>query len=179
MMKAKYKHTNIIARDWEMLAQFYEKVFGCIRVPPERHLSGLWLEKGTGVPGAQFSGIHLLLPGWDEDGPTLEIYQYSQNQDKPIPAANREGFGHIAFEVDNVEGYLEEIKQNGGGAVGEVVSHEVEGAGLVMFVYATDPEGNIIELQSWQELYHNRIKKATHRAAKRRPICMSPTYEFE
>jgi len=29
-MKMKYKHTNIVARDWEMLAQFYEKVFELI-----------------------------------------------------------------------------------------------------------------------------------------------------
>jgi hypothetical protein len=39
-MKARYKYTNLIARDWQRLAQFYEDVFGCVRVPPERHLSG-------------------------------------------------------------------------------------------------------------------------------------------
>ena len=149
-MKAKYKHTNIIASDWEMLAQFYERVFGCVRMPRERHLSGAWLEKGTGVRDAHLSGVHLLLPGWGEDGPTLEIYQYSRNQITPLPAANREGFGHIAFEVDDVAMVLEKVRQQGGGAVGEMVSHEVEGSGLLVFIYATDPEGNIIELQSWQ-----------------------------
>jgi len=40
-MKAPYKHTNIIAKDWERLAKFYEDAFGCVRVPPERHLSGI------------------------------------------------------------------------------------------------------------------------------------------
>jgi predicted enzyme related to lactoylglutathione lyase len=150
MMGAKYKHTNIIARDWESLAQFYEKVFGCVRLPPERDLSGAWLEEGTGVPGAQFSGVHLRLPGWGEDGPTLEIFQYARNEPKPAPAANREGFGHIAFEVDDVEKTLEDVRRHGGGAVGEVVSQEIEGVGSLQFVYATDPEGNIIEIQSWQ-----------------------------
>jgi catechol 2,3-dioxygenase-like lactoylglutathione lyase family enzyme len=150
MMEIRYKHTNIIARDWEMLAQFYEKVFACVRLPPERHLSGTWLDKGTGVPGAQLSGVHLRLPGWDESGPTLEIFQYAHNQPKPTPAANREGFGHIAFEVDDVERTLENVRQHGGGAVGEVVTHEVEGVGLLVFVYVADPEGNLIELQSWQ-----------------------------
>lgn len=149
-MKAKFKHTNIIARDWRELAQFYEKAFGCVRVPPERHLSGAWLEKGTGVAGAQFSGVHLLLPGQGPDGPTLEIYQYSQNEAKPDPTANREGFGHVAFEVDDVVEALAEVQKNGGGAVGDVTSHEVEGVGLLSFVYATDPEGNIVELQSWK-----------------------------
>ncbi len=148
-MKAKYKHTNLIARDWQALAGFYEDLFGCARVPPERHLSGAWLEKGTGVSGARFSGVHLRLPGCGDTGPTLEIYQYSQNQGKPSPAANREGFGHVAFEVEDVGEALEKIRQHGGGAVGEVTRHNVEGVGLLTFVYATDPEGNIVELQSW------------------------------
>ncbi|UCH90251.1 MAG: VOC family protein [Thermoplasmata archaeon] len=149
-MKARYKHTNIIARDWRSLAQFYEEVFGCVRVPPERHLSGAWLEKGTGVTGAEFSGVHLMLPGQGDNGPTLEIYQYSQNKAKPVPSANREGFAHVAFEVDNVGEALAEVRKHGGGAVGDVTSHEVEGVGILSFVYATDPEGNIIELQSWE-----------------------------
>lgn len=149
-MKAKFKHTNIIARDWRELAQFYENVFGCVRVPPERHLSGAWLEKGTGIAGARFSGVHLMLPGQGDSGPTLEIYQYSENEAKPEPTANREGFGHVAFEVGDVGEALTEVRKHGGGAVGDVTSHEVEGVGLLSFVYATDPEGNIVELQSWE-----------------------------
>jgi predicted enzyme related to lactoylglutathione lyase len=145
----KYKHTNIIAGDWRALVRFYEEVFGCVRVPPERHLSGAWLEKGTGVPGAAFSGVHLRLPGWGDSGPTLEIYQYAENQPKPAAAANREGFGHIAFEVGDVAAALRSILEHGGSSVGEVVTETVEGVGRITFVYAADPEGNILELQSW------------------------------
>jgi predicted enzyme related to lactoylglutathione lyase len=149
-MKATYKHTNIIAKDWNRLADFYEQVFGCVRVPPERHLAGEWLAKGTGVKDARFSGVHLALPGCKAPGPTLEIYQYDRNQEKPSPAANREGFGHIAFEVEDVATALAAVRRHGGGAIGEVVSHAVAGVGLLTFVYATDPEGNIVELQSWR-----------------------------
>ena len=88
--------------------------------------------------------------GRGDSGPTLEIYQYSENEAKPEPAANREGFGHVAFEVDDVGEALAEVRKHGGGAVGDVTSHEVEGVGLLSFVYATDPEGNIVELQSWE-----------------------------
>ena len=149
-MKARYKHTNIVAKDWQGLARFYEDVFGCVRVPPERHLSGQWLEKGTAVKDAQFSGVHLALPGFEGQGPTLEIYQYSHNEAKPSPAANREGFGHIAFEVEDVVAALDVVQQHGGHPLGEIVSHEIPGAGLLTFTYATDPEGNILELQSWR-----------------------------
>jgi len=113
-MKIKYKHTNIIARDWQALAAFYEKVFGCVPIPPERHLEGAWLDRGTGVPGARFSGVHLRLPGHGENGPTLEIYQYGKNEPKPCPAANREGFAHIAFEVEDVEQATAAVLRHGG-----------------------------------------------------------------
>lgn len=149
-MKSKYKHTNIIAQDWKKLARFYEDVFGCTQVPPERHLSGKWLEKGTGVKEAQLSGVHLRLPGYGDSGPTLEIYQYSYNEPRLSPVANRTGFAHIAFEVEDVDATLQIVKEHGGDSVGEITSHEVEGVGLLTFVYATDPEGNIIELQQWK-----------------------------
>jgi len=148
-MKARYKHTNIIARDWRSLAQFYEDVFGCVRVPPERNLAGEWLSKGTGVPDARFCGVHLRLPGVGENGPTLEIYQYEKNEARPAIAANREGISHIAFEVTDVEQAALEVLSKGGSKVGDVATCGVDGVGLLTFVYVADPEGNIIELQAW------------------------------
>ncbi len=148
-VKARYTHTNLIAQDWQKLAQFYEQVFGCTPVPPERELAGQWLEEGTGVPKAQINGIHLRLPGYGENGPTLEIFQYNPQKAWLKPAVNRPGFAHIAFAVDDVEAAREAVIAAGGGSVGKVVSLEVPGAGTVTFVYVTDPEGNIIELQRW------------------------------
>ena len=148
-MKPRFKHTNIVARDWRALARFYQDVFGCTPVLPERHLAGEWLARGTGVPGAEVSGVHLRLPGTGPEGPTLEVFQYGSNEEKPAPAANREGFAHIAFEVDDVEEVLAAVREHGGGAVGEVVCTEVEGVGRITFVYVKDPEGNIVELQAW------------------------------
>jgi len=148
-MRAKYKHTNMIARDWRALARFYQRVFGCAVVLPGRHLSGAWLDKGTGVRNASFSGVHLRLPGHGQDGPTLEIYQYERNEPRPAIAANRQGIGHIAFEVDDVEEAMAEVLTHGGSKVGDITSSEVEGVGALAFVYLADPEGNIIELQSW------------------------------
>jgi predicted enzyme related to lactoylglutathione lyase len=148
-MKAKYKHTNIIAHDWRALSKLYEDVFECERVLPERHLSGAWLDKGTGIKEAQFSGIHLRLLGGGKSGPTLEIYQYSKNENKLSSIANREGFAHIAFEVDDVKQAMEEVIKYGGGKVGNITTSEVKGVGELSFVYVSDPEGNVIELQAW------------------------------
>jgi catechol 2,3-dioxygenase-like lactoylglutathione lyase family enzyme len=90
------------------------------------------------------------LPGVGDEGPTLEIFQYSHSEGRPETKANREGFGHIAFEVDDVPNALREVLSHGGSAVGKVVSRDVPGVGLLTFVYVSDPEGNIIELQNWK-----------------------------
>jgi len=148
-IKAKYVHTNIVAQDWKRLAHFYEQVFGCTLVPPERKLSGRWLEEGTGIPDAQIRGVHLRFPGHGNDGPTLEIFQYNHQEDRLDTAINRPGFAHIAFAVDDIETARNTVIEAGGKIIGKTVSLEVSGAGKVTFVYLTDPEENIIELQHW------------------------------
>ena len=148
-MRAKYVHTNLIAKDWRRLAEFYQKVFGCVPVPPEREFSGKDLEAGTGIPGAHLQGIHLRLPGYDKDGPTLEIFQYEPEVERSPVRVSRPGYGHIAFSVENVESARKEVLASGGDAVGEIVTLEVSGDAKVTWCYVTDPEGNVIELQSW------------------------------
>jgi len=148
-MSIRYTHTNITSTDWKKLSKFYQVVFDCIPVPPERDLSGTWLEKGTGVVKAHLKGIHLQLPGVGEKGPTLEIYQYEKTEKNLIPVANRKGFGHIAFHVDNVREIHEKVLFNGGSELGEITTKEIEGVGLLTFIYMADPEGNIIEIQNW------------------------------
>ena len=147
-MSVKFKHTNIVARNWEALAAFYEDVFECKRVLPERHFSGPWLAKGTGVYEAKLDGIHLRLPGCGEDGPTLEIYKYGVNKRKLLPLPNREGYTHIAFEVDDVSEVITLVIDQGGKMVGEVTTQDIEGVGKLTFVNVADPEGNIIEVHA-------------------------------
>lgn len=148
-IKARFVHANLVAQDWQRLARFYQDVFGCEPLPPERDLSGAWLEAATGLPGAHLRGIHLRLPGDGDGGPTLEIFQYDDLLERPATAVNRPGFGHLAFAVDDVAAAVEAVRAAGGGTVGEIVSLEVPGAGTVTFAYVTDPEGNVVEVQRW------------------------------
>jgi predicted enzyme related to lactoylglutathione lyase len=146
---AKYVHTNLIAEDWQSLSIFYQQLFGCIPVPPERDFQGETLEAGSGIPGAHLRGIHLRLPGYADDGPTLEIFNYNILENRGKPAVNRPGFGHIAFLVDEVASAQKSVLQAGGKAVGEIVTLQVATGAKVTWCYVTDLEGNIIELQSW------------------------------
>ena len=145
----RYAHTNIIARDWRLLAKFYTELFGCQFVPPERDYAGPALESGTGVKGATMQGVHLRLPGHGPEGPTLEIYTYSRLAEGPAPAVNRPGFAHLAFEVASVTEARQQVLEAGGSPLGEIVTLTTATGRQVTWCYVTDPEGNILELQSW------------------------------
>jgi predicted enzyme related to lactoylglutathione lyase len=148
-LKTRYVHTNLIAKEWQSLAKFYEDVFGCVPVPPERHLKGRDLERGTALAHARLDGVHLRLPVTNGEGPTLEVFTYSDLQPRPATAVNRPGFGHIAFAVDDVAKAREAVLAAGGKPIGEIVTIQIASGGTVTWCYVTDPEGNLIELQSW------------------------------
>lgn len=148
-LSARYVHTNLIAEDWQALSNFYQQLFGCIPVPPERDFQGEKLEAGSGIPGAHLRGVHLRLPGYGENGPTLEIFNYNVLESRGKTAVNRPGFGHIAFSVEDVGAAQKAVLQAGGKAIGEIVTLQVATGAQVTWCYVADPEGNIIELQAW------------------------------
>ena len=94
---ARYGHTNLIARDWRRLATWYERLFGCVPVPPERDYAGPDLSRGTAIPDAALKGV----------------------------------------------------LAEGGSPVGDVVTLTTADGRRVTWCYVTDPEGNVVELQSW------------------------------
>ncbi len=69
-MATRYAYTNLIARDWRRLVAFYESVFECVAVPPERDLSGVYWSSDIGRPGQARLSSHedarkrVLRPSW-------------------------------------------------------------------------------------------------------------------
>jgi len=148
-ISARYVHTNLVARDWRRLVAFYVDVLGCAAVPPQRDLSGAWLEAATGLTNARVQGIHLRLPGHGPTGPTLEVFAYDEPAEAVAPQINRPGLAHLAFAVDDLPAAVAAVLAAGGSLVGEVVDTTIPGVGELCFAYAADPEGNIVELQRW------------------------------
>ena len=147
----RYTHTNLIAKDVPQLVSFYMEVLGCSSIGETRDLSGDWLDRLTGIRGAHLFGEHLALPGFGDGGPTLEIFGYDSVISHAAIAVNMSGFAHLAFAVDDVKGTLAEVLARGGGQIGELVQNRYADGRTITVVYATDPEGNILELQSWSE----------------------------
>jgi len=147
---AKYVHTNVVARDWRELVRFYVEVFGCEPVPPQRNTRGAWLDRATGLTGARLQGMHLRLPGGGPDGPTLEIYGYDDVGARPLSMPNDTGYGHLAFSVNDVSTAVRDVVDHGGTLLGQIARTTVTGVGDLEVIYVRDPEGNIIELQTWR-----------------------------
>jgi catechol 2,3-dioxygenase-like lactoylglutathione lyase family enzyme len=146
---ARFGHVNLTSHDWRRLAAFYGDVFGCTPVPPERDFRGPDLDAATGLSDAHLTGAHLRLPGGGDAGPTLEIFQYDTLEDHPGTSVARPGWGHVAFQVPDVPAAFEAVAGAGGGRLGRIVTFATADGRHVTWCYATDPDGNIIELQAW------------------------------
>ena len=145
----RYAHTNLIAKDARRLIDFYKTALDCRSIGESRDLTGEWLDQLTGIPNAHLYGEHLALPGYEGHGPTLEIFTYNSVLPSSSGLVNAAGFMHIAFEVDDVPAALKRVLACGGGTVGDLVRKTYADGRTICVVYATDPEGNILELQSW------------------------------
>jgi len=145
----KYLHTNLTVKNIERMQSFYVEIFGCEPLREIDHLTGKWIEDITSVKHGEIKYAHLRFPGHGTDGPELELIQYLNPTKEFDITPDTYGFGHLSFGVDDVHKALDAIVAAGGGSVGKVVTVDVPKRGRLTEVYATDPEGNIIELQSY------------------------------
>ena len=140
----KFTHVNMVARDTDRLADFYKTVFNCEDLYPRTDRSGESMSQCNGVPNAEIYAAWLSLPG--VDGPFLEIFQYKNTHDRPTPPVNQPGYGHISFEVEDIHAMYDAIIEAGGASLGEVANFGTAEAPS-FYVYARDPEGNVVELE--------------------------------
>ena len=146
----KYTHTNLVAKDWKRVSAFYQEVLCCTPIPPQKHKSGEWISRLVGLEGVTIEGEFLRLPGYGEDGPTLEIFTYNPSGEAGIKAANSFGFAHLAFEVDDVQATMRRFFAAGGSQLGDIMEAPTADGKTMTVVYAQDVEGNVIELQSFR-----------------------------
>lgn len=151
MSRIRYIHAGLIAKDWKKLSEFYIKVFRCKPTGRYLNLTGEWINRLTAIDKVKIIGTHISLPGC-ENGETLEILEYKPGSFRNKTAQiNNQGFSHIAFEVTELNDVLQKVIEYGGSQLGAVIENDYEGIGLLTLVFAKDPEGNIVEIQSWKE----------------------------
>jgi predicted enzyme related to lactoylglutathione lyase len=144
----KLLHVSLTARDADRLSLFYRTVFGLVEKRPPKMLHGDAVGRGNGLAGIGIYSIWLQLP--NEDGPFLEIMQYSTTTHRPLPAVNEPGFGHLSLSVSNLETTLRCVLDQGGSMQGQITNFGTQDHPLFI-VYVRDCEGNILELEQIAE----------------------------
>ena len=72
----------------------------------------------------------------------VRFHSPSAGAGEPAPAAKRPGLGHVAFEVDDVRGVVDRVREAGWETVAEIVNF----SNAVLLCYVRGPEGVIVEL---------------------------------
>jgi catechol 2,3-dioxygenase-like lactoylglutathione lyase family enzyme len=140
----KLRHVSITTRDADRLADFYSTVFGYGQRGPPRTLSGERVWRGNGLAGIDIYSIWLSQPG--AEGAFLELLQYDRLLNRQTPAVNEPGYGHIAFQVEDIDASYAAILECGGTALGEITDLGTAKAPY-RIVYMRDPDGNILEIE--------------------------------
>jgi catechol 2,3-dioxygenase-like lactoylglutathione lyase family enzyme len=137
-------HINLVARDAEALAAFYVSVMKCDVLRKPTTLSGEKVSRGNGLPNSEIRSLWLKFH--DLERPFLEIHEHAVTHHRGQPRVNEPGFGHLAFQTDDINDALSSIIQAGGVQIGQVTDFGMaERPHLI--AYARDPEGNVIEIE--------------------------------
>ena len=135
----KLNHVTLVVRDIEKSKQFYKGILG-FEPGFEKEISGEQYSKVTGYPNLKLKFAVLKIPNSDV---IIELAQFIN----PNPRINND-FRHIAFEVDDVDGFYKRFKEKKVRTISEPVLISGQGAGLdgKKFFYFKDLDGNLIEI---------------------------------
>lgn len=125
-----FSHLYITSENPQSLAHFYEQVFGVQKIE----------NQDFSLPGfSQHFAVRT--PGYENRGPVL-VFLPSQNGMTQGPLQPFDlGYAHICFESDNVNAVMDRVRAHGGRILSRF--DDLESA---PGIYATDPDGNVIEI---------------------------------
>ncbi len=131
-MKVKMAHIGIVVKSLEDSRKFYEDVMG-FKTHHDAEFPGELMNRVFGIDSpAKVAFLNC-------DSGAIEIFMFDNNpQDTHVPG--KCGINHFAIEVENVEDYVNSLKIKGA-----KLNPIKKGDRTIWF--ASDPDGNIIELK--------------------------------
>ncbi len=141
MLKS-FFHTGFVVKDIEASIKFYGEVLG-MRIAGRTEREGEFVEQVLAFPGAHIDRA-MLDKG---DGHKLELVQYlSPASGNPTVNRNDLGAAHLAFFVDDLDGFYEVTSKKGLKFNNPPASQlDDQGNVSIKACYAQDPDGNWLE----------------------------------
>ena len=144
--KSQFLHVGITVADIPATIAFYRTYFG-------------FELEAEGVFPAEFIGAKPMLYRQPEgvyskfaflrspDGLVLELFQFSNMLPAQQPVWNRPGYHHICLKVDSCQAVYEQMCADGLQDCYYFPPDNMDPEGAHHWVFLTDPDGNMIELQ--------------------------------
>jgi predicted enzyme related to lactoylglutathione lyase len=137
-VKASVHHHALQVSDLDRAVAFYAEAFGA------RHLGGpLSVKEDTAelfMDGPAGTGFRMSLIGLDDD--ILELFEFAADGVPPWAQRSPGRLPHLALEVEDVDDALARVEHAGGTRLFSAVRP----FGSTRLIYASDPDGNVIEL---------------------------------
>lgn len=128
----RFDHVGLAVRDLASATEWYCRVFGlAIEITFELTEIGLHIVMLRGADGQRLELLH-------RDGGTPGL-----RAPDPVTAAATEGFGHICFDVPDLDAWYADVLAQGAAPVMSPGPSPEEG---VRMAWVHDPEGNLVEL---------------------------------
>jgi catechol 2,3-dioxygenase-like lactoylglutathione lyase family enzyme len=144
-------HVNIVVADMERSCRFYGEVLGLQR-GFEAVLEGNWIDRVAGLDGVRARCVFFEFPS---GGPRIDLLRYESPAGADMPAhgiANTLGARHVAFEVEEMDGFVTRLKGRGVRFLSDPVEvpFKVGSAGRKRVCYFHDPDGVLLEAAAYE-----------------------------
>ncbi len=143
-MLKKINHINVVVRDLDEAKSFFIQLGFTVR--DESELSGEWISSIVALPNVRARYVTLKLPGTDTNLELIEYASPPSERDPNMGKANQLGFRHIAFEVENIDETVNDLKDKGIKFISSIHAYPKTGKRLVYF---WGPDRILLELAQY------------------------------
>ncbi|MGP0221941.1 MULTISPECIES: VOC family protein [unclassified Paenarthrobacter] len=135
-----FDHVGITVAGLDNAISFFQSLG--LELEGRMQMEGEFVDTVIGIPGSR-SEIATLRPPDGGTGVELSSFTYPEHrQGTAAPMSNDLGIRNVAFEVNDLEGVLARLAQDGYGTIGGVGQYE----DLWRMTYVRGPEGIIVAL---------------------------------
>jgi catechol 2,3-dioxygenase-like lactoylglutathione lyase family enzyme len=136
----RFDHVGITVADLEAATEFFVALG--LEVEGRTFVEGEFLDTVSGIPGSRTEIVMLRPP---DDGTRLELARFVRPDSvpgSPMAMANEVGLRSVAFEVEDIQGAIDQAAAAGYGLVGGIGEYER----TWRMAYVRGPEGIIVAL---------------------------------
>lgn len=143
-MLKKINHINLVVSELDEAKAFFIQLG--FTVGDESELSGEWITSIVALPDVRARYATLKLPGAETNLELIEYINPPSERDPDMSKPNQMGFRHIAFEVENIDELVQDLKNKGIKFISSIHTYPKTGKRLVYF---WGPDGILLELAQY------------------------------